>query len=175
MAFVFAYSLDGNHTNAIKDYPLDTAANYNTGAGTNGVKKGDLVFLSGGQLRRATAATATGTGLGIIEGQEFLGLVGAGQPYAATNSSFTAETVASNKYPNGVGKVRIDKSASVYRVPVNQAGATQTAANSHIGASFNIILDAAGDQKVDLNLTTVPTVKVIDRSPDGKAVFVTLV
>ena len=169
MAFVFAYSLDGNHANIIKDYPFDTLANYKTGAGTNGAKKGDLVFLNAGKLRRNVVTT--GAALGVLEGQEFTGLVAQGQPYAATNSSFTAESVATTKYVDGVGKVRIDKS-SVYRVPV-KTGATASVAN--IGGSYAISLDAAGDQSVDIAVTTTPAVKVLDITPDGKTLFVTLV
>jgi hypothetical protein len=172
MAFQYAYALDGSSTSNIKDFPLDTAANYKTGAGTNDVKKGDLVFLSGGLLRRATAATATGTSLGVLEGGEFLGLAGA--PYTAVNSSFTASAIDTTKNPNGVGKVHIDK-ADVYRVPVDQTSGTITATNANVGQTYNILLDAAGDQKVNLNLQTVPTVKIIDFSKDGKTVFVTLV
>jgi hypothetical protein len=53
------------HAN-IKDYAFDTVANYKVtaGAGTNDMKKGDLVFLSSGLVRRAVAATATGTSFG---------------------------------------------------------------------------------------------------------------
>jgi hypothetical protein len=175
MAFVYAYSMDGEGTNVIKDYSLDTVANYKTGAGTNDMKKGDLVFLTAGLLRRAIATTGTGTALGVIEGGEFLGLVGQGQPYAATNASFTSVALNTTKNPNGVGKVRADKSSCVYKVPVNQAGAIQTCTNTQVGTTFNIILDAAGNQSVDLNLSTAAHVKVVDYTPDGKSVFVTLV
>lgn len=171
MAFQFAYSLIGDGTTVVKDYPLDTAGNY----GTGGVKKGDLVFLSSGLLRKTLAATATGTSLGVLEGQEFLGLVAQGQPYAATNASLIANAVDTTKNPNGVGKVRPDKATSVYKVPVRQAGAKQTADNTDIGKALNIILDGNNDQQVDLNLTTVPHVKVVDYTPDGKYVFVTIV
>lgn len=175
MAFQFAYSLDSEATNIIKDLPLDTAANYKVtaGAGTNDVKKGDLVFQNAGLLRRN--GTATGAGIGVIEGQEFTGLVAAGQPYAAVNSSFIASATDVTRYPNGVGKVRIDKSASVYRVPVLQSGAKQTATNAELGGTFCLGLTAAGDQQVDLNTTTTPAVKVLDRSADGKTLFVTLI
>lgn len=172
MAFQFAYALDSNPNSVVKDFPMDTLVNYKASAGTGDAKKGDLVFQSAGLLRRGIATT--GTSLGVLEGQEFLGLVAAGQPYAATNSSFTASAIDVAKNPNGVGKVRVDKGA-VYRVPVNQAGATQTATNAHIGQLYTIALDAAGDQKVDLNVQTTPAVKVIDRSNDGKTLFVTLV
>lgn len=165
MAFVFAYSLDGNYANIIKDMPLDTAANFPVAD----QKKGTLVNQVSGLVRKMGAAS--GTAVGVLEGGEFTGLAGA--PYAATNSSFTAEHVATNKYPNGVGKVRQDKS-SVYRVPVFQGGATQTATNAHIGNVYAINL-TAGDQCVDLNVTATPSVKVVDRTPDGKTLFVTLV
>lgn len=167
MGFQFAYSLDGNHANIIKDFPLDTAANY----GTGGVKKHDLVAQTNGLLRKVGAAG--GAGLGVIEGQEFLGLVAQGQPYAATKASFLDEASNVGLNPNGVGKVRLDKS-SVYRVPVAQTGATTTATNAHLGGSYAIFLDANQDQQVNLNVTTTPSVKVIDRSEDGKTLFVTL-
>lgn len=173
MAFVFAYALDGNHANVIKDAPLDTLVGYKTGAGTNGVTKGDLVFQSAGLLRRNVVTT--GAAFGVLEGEEFTGLIAAGQPYAAVKSSFTDAATDVVQNPNGVGKVRIDKTASVYRVPVAQTGAVQTATNAHLGATFAINLDAAGDQKVDLNVTTTPAVKVLERSADGKTLFVTLV
>lgn len=171
MAFQFAYSLNGDGANVVKDYSLDTAGNY----GAGGVKKQDLVFLSGGLLRKVQAATATGTALGVLEGGEFTGLVAQGQPYAATNSSFNASATNTTKNPNGIGKVRLDKSAAVYKVPVRQAGAVVTATNDHIGSNYNIILDANNDQQVDLNLQTAAHVRVVDYTPDGKFVFVTLV
>lgn len=171
MAFEFAYSLDATVTAVVKDLPLDTAANYKT-SGTNGVTKGDLVFQSSGLLRRNGATT--GAGVGVLEGQEFVGLVAAGQPYAATNTSFTASAIDTTKNPNGVGKVRMDK-AAVYRVPVYQSGAVQTAANTHLGLSYALGIDAAGDQKIDLNTVANASVKVVDYSKDGKTVFVTLV
>jgi hypothetical protein len=170
MAFTFAYDLTGDGTSVGKDFPLDTAGNY----GTGGVKKGDLVFLSSGLLRKAQAATATGTALGVLEGQEFLGLT-QGSPYAAANASFIANAINTTKNPNGVGKVRNNKATSVFKVPVRQAGAVQTATNTHLGSNYNIILDANNDQQVDLNLQTAAHVKIVDYTPDGKYVFVTLV
>jgi hypothetical protein len=171
MAFEFAYSTDGSAVLIVKDLPLDTAANYKT-SGTNGVTRGDLVFQNAGLLRRNGATT--GAGIGVLEGTEFNGLVAQGQPYAATQASFTASVTDVTNNPNGIGKVRTDKSA-VYRVPVNQSGAVQTAANSHRGNTYAIAVGADGDQKVDLNTTTTPAVKIVDFSKDGKTVFVTLV
>jgi hypothetical protein len=169
MAFQFAYTLDGEAASVVKDYALDTAGNY----GTGGVKKGDLVFLNAGLLRKVQAATAANSGLGVIEGQEFLGLVAQGQPYAATNSSFTASAVNTTKYPNGVGKVRADKNSVVYKVPVKSG---QTAATANVGVSYGIAVDATTqDQSVDLTVTTTVQTKVIDYTTDGKFVFVTLV
>jgi hypothetical protein len=124
-------------------------------------------------LRRSIATTGSATVAGVLEGGEFLGLVASGQPYAATKSSFLDSASDTSRYPNGVGKVRVDK-AAVYRVAVNTAGATDFATNAHIGQSYTIALDAAGDQTVDLNVQTTPCVKVIDRSADGTVVFVTL-
>lgn len=173
MAFVFAYSLDSNHASVVKDFPLDTAANYKTGAGTNDNKKGDLVFQSAGLLRRNIVTT--GAALGVLEGGEFTGLIASGQPYAAVKSSFMDEATDTVLNPNGVGKVRTDKSSSVFRVGTAQTGAVQTATNAHIGLSYAIYLDAAGDQTVNLNVTTTPAVKVLDRSADGKTLFVTLI
>jgi hypothetical protein len=172
MAFAYAYSLDGDTANVIGDLPLDTAANYATGAGTNGVTKGDLVFQSSGLLRRAVAATTSGTAIGILEGTEFVGLVAQGQPYAATNASGTASAVNTTLFPNGVGKVRQDKSSVVYKVPVKSG---QTAANSNLGVAYGIALDATGDQTVDLTNTTTTHVKVVGRTDSGAHVFVLLV
>lgn len=171
MAFQFAYTLAGDSGIALKDLPLDTIANYKTGAGTGDMKKGDLVFQSAGLLRRAIATT--GAAVGVVDGGEFTGLVAQGQPYAATNASFTSELTDVAASPNGMAKVRMDKSV-VYRVPVQQTGTT-TATNAHLGQNYTIALDAAGDQTVDLDVQTTPCVKVIDRSPDGKTVFVTLI
>jgi hypothetical protein len=173
MAFQFAYTLDGEAASPVKDFALDTAGNY----GTGGVKKGDLVVLNAGLLRKAAVNATTASTLGVIEGQEFLGLVAPGQPYAATNTSFTAQAINTTKNPNGVGKVRADKTAVVYKVPVSQTGAVQTAATSHVGATFAIAIDGNGDQTIDLNNTAGSTqlVKVIDYGTTGKHVFVTLV
>lgn len=172
MAFQFAYSLDGDVPVA-KDFPLDTAVNYNTGAGTNNVKKGDLVIQTSGLLRRAVAASA-GAVIGIVEGTEFTGLIAQGQPMAAVNSSFTASAIDTTKNPNGVAKVTNDKPTAVFRVPVSQASGTITLTSAMIGSSYQIILDAAGDQTVNLNLTATPCVKILDFSKDGKTAFVTL-
>lgn len=169
MAFQYAYTLDGGDTPVVKDFPLDTAANYKTGAGTNDFKKGDLVFQSAGLLRRNVVTT--GAALGVVEGGEFTGLVAPGQPYAAAKAGFIDSATDATRYPNGVGKVRVDK-ACVYRVPV-KAGLTAT--NANLGLSYAISLDAAGDQTVDIATATTPAVKVLERSADGKTVFVTLV
>jgi uncharacterized membrane protein len=167
MAFQFAYTLDGEAASPVKDFALDTAANY----GTGGVKKGDLVFLSGGLVRKVQAATVANSGLGVIEGQEFLGLVAPGQPYAATNTSFTAQAINTTKNPNGVGKVRADKSSVVYKVPVKSG---QTAATANVGTAYGIALDGNNDQSVDLTVTATAQAKVIDYTTDGKFVYVTL-
>ena len=169
MAFEFAYSLNGNAAPVVKDLPLDTLTNYQNGTGTNGVKRGDLVFLNNGLVRRTGAAT--GQAVGVVQGKEFMGLVAQGQEYAAANSSFTAEALNTTKYPNGVVKVNMDND-SVYRVPVKSG---QTATNANIGKVYGIDVDAKGDQTVDLTKTTQTVVKVIDISKDGKTVFVKLV
>lgn len=167
MAFTFAYDLTGDGTSVVKDFSLDTVANY----GTGGVKKGDLVFQNAGLLRKATAATASGTSLGVLEGQEFTGLIAQGQPYAATNSSFTASAINTTKNPNGVGKVRNNKATSVFKAPVKSG---QTAANANLSVAYGLFVDANNDQQVDLTNTTATLVKVLDYTPDGKYVFVTL-
>lgn len=168
MAFQFAYTMDGQSVGVVNDFPLDTLTNYQNGTGTNGVKKGDLVVLKDGLVRRANASVTSA--LGVVEGTEFTGLVAQGQPYAATNSSFTAEVLDTNKNPNGVVKVRVNKDA-VYRVPVKS---DQTATKANIGGEYGIATDGSGDQTVDLKNTTNTVVKVIDVSKDGKTVFVTL-
>jgi uncharacterized membrane protein len=167
MAFQFAYTLDGEAASPVKDFALDTAGNY----GTGGVKKGDLVFLSGGLVRKVQAATVANSGLGVIEGQEFVGLVAPGQPYAATNTSFTAQAINTTKNPNGVGKVRADKTSVVYKVPVKSG---QTAATANVGTAYGIALDGNNDQSVDLTVTATAQAKVIDYTTDGKFVYVTL-
>ena len=169
MAFIFAYTLDGTAALALKDLPLDTAANYKTGAGTNDLKKGDVVFQTAGLLRRN--AITTGTAIGVADGGGFFGLIAAGQPYAAVNASQTAEGINLSLNPNGIAKVRVDKGA-VYRVP---AKAGQVATNANLGVAYALFVDAAGDQTVDLLTTTTPCVKVLDRSVDGKTLFVTLI
>jgi hypothetical protein len=167
MAFQFAYDLTGDGTSVVKDFSLDTPANY----GTGGAKKGDLVYLNAGLLRKAGAATASGTSLGVLEGQEFLGLVAQGQPYAATNSSFTASAIDTTKNPNGVGKVRNNKATSVFKVPLKSG---QTATNANIGVVYGLFVDANNDQQVDLTNTTATLVKVVDYGSTGQHVFVTL-
>lgn len=167
MAFQFAYDLTGDGTSVVKDFPLDTAGNY----GTGGAKKGDLVYQNAGLLRKAGAATASGTSLGVLEGQEFLGLIAQGQPYAAVNSSFTASAINTTKNPNGVGKVRNNKATSVFKAPVKSG---QTAANANLSVAYGLFVDANNDQQVDLTNTTATLVKVLDFTPDGKYVFVTL-
>jgi hypothetical protein len=167
MAFQFAYDITGDATSVVKDFSLDTAGNY----GAGGMKKGDLVTQVSGLVRKATAATTSGTALGVAEGGEFLGLVAAGQPYAATNSSFTASAINTTKNPNGVVKVRNSKATSVFKAPLK---AGQTAANANLSVSYGIFVDANNDQQVDLTNTTATLVKVLDYTPDGKYVFVTL-
>ena len=169
MAFTFAYTLSGSTTSEVKDFPLDTLVNYQNGVGTNGPKQGDLVFLNAGLLKR-TKDAATPKAIGALEGVEFLGLVGAGQPYAATDASITASAIDKTRNPNGVGKVRLYQDA-VYRVPVK---AGQTVANANVGASYGIFQDAAGDQTLDLTNTTNVIAKVLDYSKDGKTAFVLL-
>jgi hypothetical protein len=168
MAFQFAYDLTGDGTTVAKDFSLDTAGNY----GTGGLKKGDLVFLNAGLVRKTLAATTTGTSIGVAEGGEFTGLIAQGQPYAAVNSSFTASSINTTKNPNGVVKVRNNKATSVFKVPVKSG---QTAATANVGSTYNVFVDANNDQQTDLSLQTVPHVKVIDFTADGKFVFVTLV
>lgn len=167
MAFQFAYSLDSSAISTIKDFPLDTVVNYQNAVGTNGVKKGDLVFLNAGLVRRTTNV-ATPKAIGIVEGTEFLGLVAQGQPMAAVEAAQTAQAVSTTRNPNGVVKVRVE-SDSVYRVPVKSG---QTAAQANVGGQYGISQDAAGDQTIDLTQVTNILVKVVDYSVDGKTVFV---
>jgi hypothetical protein len=167
MAFSFAYSLDGSGVSSIQDFALQTTTLYKASAGTNDYKRGDLVALDAtGKLVRANAASTKA--IGILEGQEFLGLVAQGQPYAAARSSFNDSAQDTTKYPNGVGKVRVE-SDSVYRVPISG-----TAASVIVGAAYNIILDAAGDQKLNQALQTVPLVKVVDVDVANAIAYVTM-
>lgn len=160
MAFEVAYSLQGDVLSPAKDFPLDAA--YGT---PNKAIKGDLVTLTAGLAKRT--ASAGGTATGVLVGREFMGLVPQGQEYAATNASITAANLAN---ANGTGKIILDKSI-VYRV---SGSATATKAN--IGKSYAILTNGTtGDQTVNLALETTPSVKVVDISPDGAKVFVTLV
>lgn len=183
MALEFAYALDGSVISSIKDFPLDVAgtasSGYNTGisglTGTNPYfpKKGDLVYLNAGLLRKGYNV-ASPKSHGIIEGFEFTGIGQAATStnpnnYAATNASSTASITNTTKYPNGLAKIRVETD-SVYRVPVNSG----TCGNANVGNSYNIVLGTDGDQKIDLTLSTNPVFKVVDYSPDGKTAFVML-
>lgn len=168
MALVYSYSLDGNHASPVVDQALDTATNYKNAVGTNGVTKGDLVFSAAGLIKR-TINAATPKAIGVVEGTEFLGLVAAGQPYAAAKGSFNASAIDTALYPNGVVKVRKDPLA-VYKIPVNT---TATVANRNI--AYGIIQDAAGDQKLDLTQTTNALLKIEDITADGKFAYVTII
>lgn len=162
MAFEFAYALDGAAISTIKDFPLETLANYKSGAGTNDWKKGDLVSLNAsGKIIRTKAADAKA--IGVIEGFEFTGLVAQGQPYAASRASFLDSAQDTTRYPNGVVKVRIE-SDSVYRVPVTGSAPT-------LGTAYAIVLDAAGDQKVNQASVTNPLVKVVDYDATKNVAF----
>lgn len=169
MAFVFAYSLDGNHAGPVVDLPQDTNANYRNTVGTSNVTKGDLVFLNAGLLKR-TINAATPKASGVVEGTEFLGLVAAGQPYAAAKGSFNAAAENLTLFPNGVVKVRRDP-LSVYKVA---ASSGQTATVANIGGSYGISQISSGEQFVDLTNTTNLLVKVEAMTPDGKFVYVTI-
>lgn len=165
MAFEFAYALDGAAVSTIKDFPLDTLANYQSGAGTNGFKKGDLVSLNAsGKIIRTKAADTKA--IGVVEGFEFTGLVAQGQPYAATRASFTDSAQDTSKYPNGVVKIRVE-SDSVYRVPVSGSAPV-------LGTAYAIVLDAAGDQKVNQASVVNPLVKVVDYDASKNVAFVIL-
>lgn len=171
MSFVFAYNLQGKANDVVRDLPLDTVTNYKNAVGTNGVTKGDLVYQpAGGLIIRSKNVTTPPKAIGVLEGVEFLGLA-AGGTYAATNTSFNANSINLTRNPNGVGKVRRDPNA-VYKVPLK---AGQTATNANLGVSYGIFQDAAGDQTVDTSQTTNVLVKVEDYSADGLSVFVTLI
>lgn len=169
MAFVFAYSLGADNATSVVDLPLDTLANYKNTAGTNGVTKGDLVFIdaTSGLVKRVLQA-AGAVAHGVLEGTEFTGLA-VGNKYEATNSSYTSEQF-SGKFPNGVGKIRRGD-FNVYKAPV-KAGTTATAAN--IGKKYALAIDAAGDQTVDVATVTNGVVEVVNFTADGKFVFVKL-
>lgn len=156
MAFEFMYTLANTTAPNVNDLPLDTLTNYQNTTGTNGVKRGDLVFIdaTSGLVKRSKAGAGI-LATGVLEGSEFMGLVGAGQPYAATQASFTAEALNTTKFPNGVGKVNVDKT-SVYRVPSSAA-----VTPAHIGKVYGILNGGTGDQTVNLADTTNTAVKVI--------------
>lgn len=159
MAFEVAYSLQSNVISPAKDIPLH---------GTSTPKKGELVKLVTGLAQKT--ATAGGTSDGVMVGKEFMGLVAQGQEYAAPNAALTNVNISN---ANGTGKVILDKNI-VYRVPVYQGGAKDAPVAADRNSTF-AINTVSGDQQVDLNVTTTPSVKVIDWTPDGKFVFVTLI
>lgn len=174
MAFEYAYSLDASAVSNIKDFPLDTTGTASTGfnIGFTGLtggatayypRKGDLVFLNAGLLRKSYNLVSPKAN-GVIEGFEFTGL-GQGptgsQPfdYSAKNASFTADVTSTTKYANGLAKVRVETD-SVYRVPLK---AGQTATVAMIGGSYGIFTDTiTGDQTVDNTQTVNVVVKIVD-------------
>lgn len=163
MAFVFAYSLDSNAAQAIVDLPLDTAGNFAVAQQT----KGSLVKSVSGLLQKCgTGAAGTGA-VGVLEGGEFTGLVAQGQPYAATNASQIASATDTTAFPNGVGKVRMDK-AAVYKVKASAA-----VTNANIGASYGITLTGS-DQTVNIADTTNLAVKVVQVDIPNQYVYVTI-
>jgi hypothetical protein len=176
MALEFARTLDGSDGMQIQDFALDTwavaAAGYNQGITGNSAapKKGDLVYLSAGKLRRCADAAGQEP-IGIIEGFEFVGLGGpatATNPVdnSAVNAAFTASVTDTTRYPNGVAKVRTANNA-VYRIPV-----VTTAGLANVGIAYGITVAATGDQSLDLTETTNTVVKVVDYSKDGKTAYV---
>lgn len=141
----FAYSLDGGLV--VKDFEIDSSY--------TAPKRGDFVVLNAsGKIVKTVALTGTAI-TGVLEGQEFTGLVAQGQPYAATNTYPLADAAK-----RSIVKVRIGKEA-VYRVPVGNA----TAAN--IGAVVGFTSAGA----VDTAATAKP-LKVLD--VQGAYAFVTV-
>ena len=164
MSFIFAYTLDGDSTGVVKDYPLDTIGNFPVA----GQLKGTLVKLASGLLQRCgTGAAGTG-GIGVMEGIEFTGLIAQGQPYAAKNTSFTASITDTTRYANGMGKVRIDKTSAVYKVKASAA-----VTNSHVGGKYGITLTGT-DQIVNLADTTNQAVTVVDIDIPNQSLYVTI-
>jgi hypothetical protein len=167
MALQMAYSLDGSGISSIQDFALQTVALYQAGAGTNGYKKGDLVALDAtGKIIRVNAGSTKA--IGVVEGFEFLGLVAQGQPYAATRASFNDSAQDTTKYPNGVVKVRVETD-TVYRVPISG-----TASSVIAGTAYAIILDAAGDQKLNQASVVNPLLKVVDVDVPNAIAYVTM-
>jgi hypothetical protein len=89
----------------------------------------------------------------------------------ASSQTIAVYAALNPKFPFGVAKVRVE-SDSVYRIPVNQAGTIKTATQAHVGQSFQLVLDSAGDQTLNLNATANGTFKVVDVSKDGKTAYV---
>jgi hypothetical protein len=165
MAFQMAYSLDGSGISSIQDFALNTVALYQASAGTNGYKKGDLVALDAtGKIIRVNAGSTKA--IGVVEGFEFLGLVAQGQPYAATRASFNDSAQDTTKFPNGVCKVRVETD-TVYRVPY-------TGGVPVVGTAYAIVLDAAGDQKLNTASVVNPLVKVVDVDTTTANAYVTM-
>lgn len=173
MAFIMAYSMTGDLASPIKDLPLDTNTNYLNGAsGVTAPKKGDLVMMTASGLVKRCKAGAIGAGnaiIGVLESKEFMGLVAQGQPNAAVNSSFASEALNTTKFPNGVGKVRMDKQV-VYKVALKAA-----AADPVLNLAYGIAVDGTtGDQTVDTADTTNTYVTIVDYDATSKMCWVTL-
>lgn len=164
MAFLFAYTLTGDSANVIKDVPVDTAGNF----AVANRKKGTLVKMVAGLAQAAGTGAAGVGGIGVMEGEEFTGLIAQGQPYAAKNTSFTASITDTTAFPNGMVKVRMDKT-SVYKVKGSVA-----AANSHIGGQYGITL-TAGDQTVNIADTTNKVVTVVGVDIPNNWLYVTII
>lgn len=172
----FAYALDAGNASEIKDFPLDswatTAVGYNQGiTGVSAApKKGDLVYLNAGKLRRAYDAASL-KGIGIVEGFEYVGIGGpatGANPVdsSVANASFIASVTDATRYPNGIAKVRVANQA-VYRIPASGA-----LSNANVGVAYGLTVSAAGDQTLDLTETTNTYFKVVDFK--GTTAYVTL-
>lgn len=162
--FEFAYSLDAKANQSVVDLPIDTTANFAQANRT----KGQLVVLVSGLVRQAaTGASAVGA-IGVLEGEEFTGLVAQGQPYAATNASQTASVTDATAFPNGIAKIRRSKEA-VYR-----AVGSVAAANAHIGGKYGITTTGAA-QVVNIADTTNQVVEVVEVDIANNILYVKLI
>lgn len=131
----FAYSLNGSLV--VKDFEIDAAY--------TSPKRGDFVVINGsGKIAKTVAGTGTAIS-GVLEGQEFTGLVAQGQPYAATNTYPLADAAK-----RSIVKVRVGKEA-VYRIPKGNVAA------ANIGATVGFDANGAGD-----TAATAKPLKVLD-------------
>jgi hypothetical protein len=145
MAFVFAYTLDGDVTSPVLDFAPNSGYT---------PKKGDVVKLNGsGEVIAGQAGASDTAVLGVCEGANFTGLV-SGTPTVSTNN------------PGNLAKVRID-GACVYRIPLKAAASAPV-----VGTKYGTAL-VSGDFQLDTAVTTTGAIyRTVSYDANTRNVFV---